>query len=114
MNLRPVVSPEFDLRAFCNGMIDKDPVQVMEAASAEIAYTKHNHREKTKDHDFRKGSRGRKYCDDLMVLLRMLMGSGNSQDSDAEFLSAISPLMRTLLTKWQILGLDIRRFQERL
>lgn len=113
MNLRPVVSPEFDLRIFCNTVMDQDPGKVIEAISAEITYARHNHRATTKDRDFRKGSKGRKYCDDLMVLLRMFMGSGKP-NPDTEFLSAISPLMCRLLTRWQIGELDIRLFQERL
>lgn len=113
MNLRPVVSPEFDLRIFCDTVMDQDFSKVLDAISAEIAYAKYNHRATTKDRDFRKGSKGRKYCDDLIVLLRMLMGSGKP-NPDPEFMSAISPLMRRLLTRWRISDLDIRIFQERL
>lgn len=40
-----LVSPECDLQEFCRRMFGKDPMQVMDAASAEITYARQLHRE---------------------------------------------------------------------
>ena len=70
-----LISPEYDLAAFCSQMIGRELLDIMQQASAEISYAKRLHRDQTKDTDFRKGSRGRKYCDSLQTLIRLLMGT---------------------------------------
>src|ERR1043166_7938677 len=95
--MRPVISPEFDLRVFCYYMMDKDPAAVMEAASAEISYVRHNHREQTTESRFRKGSRGEKYCEALQSLIRLLMNGKMPGDPEPQFIEAITPLLTTLL-----------------
>ncbi|MEY2494670.1 MAG: hypothetical protein QOJ45_1162 [Verrucomicrobiota bacterium] len=102
MEMRPVIAPEHDLQLFCYRMIDRDPVAILEAASAEIAYCRHNHREQTKQLDFRKGSKGQQYCDDLQMLVRVLMNGQFPTDIDAKFMAAIAPLIKILLRKWRI------------
>jgi hypothetical protein len=72
-----LVSPKYDFQEFCRCMFGKDPMEVMEAASAEITYARRIHRETTKDRDFRRGSRGRAYCDDLQQLISLFMGSAS-------------------------------------
>lgn len=99
-----LVSPEYDFQEFCRCMFDKDPMQVMEAASAEITYARTIHREKTKDRDFQRGSRGRVYCDDLQQLIALFMGSVRDEMSP-EFLDAVKPLAMNLLQRWEIVGL---------
>lgn len=111
MNLRPVISPEMDFHLFCGTLLDKDPVAVMEAASAEIAHTRSNYRLLTKQKDFRKGSKGRKYCDNLKTLLSLFMGSPMPENPNADFVSGVSPLMQYLLMRWKIGDLDIRVFK---
>ena len=99
-----LVSPEYNFQEFCRFMFGKDPMQVMEAASAEITYARSIHREKTKDRDFRRGSRGRAYCDDLQQLIALFMGTVPDEVSP-EFLDAVTPLARHLLQRWEIVGL---------
>lgn len=99
-----LVSPKYNFREFCQDMFGKDPLQVMEAASAEITYARLIHQEKTKDRDFRKGSRGRAYCDDLQQLISLFTGSAPDKVSP-EFIDAVKPLASHLLQKWEILGL---------
>src|ERR1019366_9151318 len=86
-------------------MFGKDPLQVIDAASAEITYARLIHQQKTKDRDFRRGSRGRTYCDDLQQLISLFMGSAPDKVSP-EFVDAVSPLARHLQQKWEILGLS--------
>lgn len=50
-----LVSPEYNLQKFYDYMRGKDPVAIIEAASAEIGYARRLHREATKESDFRKG-----------------------------------------------------------
>jgi hypothetical protein len=112
MNLRPVISPEMDFHLFCSTLLDKDPLGVMDAASAEIARTRGNHRLLTRQNDFRKGSKGRKYCDNLKALLSIFMRGQLPENPNADFVSGISPLMRCLLAKWKIGDLDISDFRD--
>jgi hypothetical protein len=99
-----LISPDYNLRDFCQCMFGKDPLQVMDAASAEIIHARLIHQEKTKDRDFRRGSRGRAYCDDLQQLISLFMGSAPDKVSP-QFLDAVKPLALHLLQRWEILGL---------
>ena len=77
---------------------------MMEAASAEITNARRNHRDKTNGRDFRKGSRGRAYCDDLQRFVSLFMGSVPDRVSP-EFLDAVKPLALDLLQRLEIVGL---------
>jgi hypothetical protein len=99
-----LISPKYSFRDFCQCMFGKDPLQVIDAACAEINNARLNHREKTKDRDFRRGSRGRLYCDYLQQLISLFMGSVPNKVSP-EFLDGVNPLARHLLQRWDILGL---------
>lgn len=98
----PVISPEFDLRVFCYQIMDKDPLEVSQAASTEINYALHNHRAQTKQTNFRKNSKGRQYCDDLQKLIHMLMDGKLPSNADQKFIEAVAPLIKNLLLKWRI------------
>jgi hypothetical protein len=102
-----LISPEYSFERFCHLMLGKDPTAVLDAASAEITYARRNHRETTKDADFRKGSRGRAYCDNLQRLVGLCMGSIPS-DPTPDFLMTVKPLVMNLLQRWEI-G-DLRQF----
>jgi hypothetical protein len=98
-----LVSPKYNFRDFCLGMFGKDPLQVIDAASAEITHARLIHQQKTEDRSFRRESRGRVYCDDLQQLISLFMGSAPHKVS-REFLDAVNPLARHLLERWEILG----------
>jgi hypothetical protein len=74
----------------------------METASAEITYARILHRNSTKNLNFRKGSQGRKYCDDLRHLISLLMNGTVPSEATPEFLAAVKPLVRQLLERWEI------------
>lgn len=97
-----LVSPEYDFETFCNHMRGKDPLSVMEAASAEISYARRLHREATKESDFRKGSKGRRYCENLQKMISMLMNGSVPTGSTSEFLVPVKPLIMQLLQRWEI------------
>src|ERR1035438_3050095 len=97
-----LISPEYDLKAFCNHMLGKDLIEVMDAASTEISSARHNHRETTKDSDFRKGSRGREYCENLQKLISMIVNGSVPPGSTHEFLYDVKPLIQQLLQKYNI------------
>ena len=97
-----LVSPEYNLERFCYHMRGKDPLAVMEAASAEISYARRLHREATKESDFRKGSKGRKYCENLQRIISMLMNGSVPAGSTSEFLITVKPLIQELLQRWEI------------
>ncbi len=83
-------------------MLGKDPLAIMDAASAEIGYARRLHRETTKETDFRKGSKGREYCDNLQKLVSLLMNGRVPAGATPEFLAVVKPLVRQLLQKWKI------------
>mgnify|MGYP005842903877 CR=1 FL=1 len=97
-----LVSPDYNFDTFCVRMIGKNPLEVIEAASAEATYARVLHSEATKDSNFRKGSKGRLYCDNLERLIRCFTGGEVPADATPEFLSAVRPLFLHLLTKWEI------------
>jgi hypothetical protein len=97
-----LVSPEYNLEAFCTEVRGKDPLAVMEVASAEISYARRLHREATKNSDFRKGSKGREYYENLQRLISLVMNGSVPAGSPPEFLTAVKPLVQQLLQKWQI------------
>jgi hypothetical protein len=97
-----LVSPEYNLEAFCNHMRGKDPFAIIDAASAEASYARRLHRGATKDSDFRKGSRGRKYCESLQKLVFLLMNGSVPTGASSEFLTVVKPLVQQLLQKWEI------------
>lgn len=97
-----LVSPEYNLEKFCSHMRGKDLAAVMEAASAEITYARRLHREATKESDFRKGSRGREYCENLQKMISMLMNGSVPGGSSPEFLITVKPLTQELLERWEI------------
>lgn len=97
-----LVSPEYNLQKFCDHMRGKDPMAVIEAASAEISYARRLHRETTKESDFRKGSRGRDYCENLQQMISMIMNGSVPAGSTSEFLITVKPLILELLQRWEI------------
>ena len=60
-----LVSAEYSLKAFCDAMHGNNPLEIMDAAGVEIASAHRLNQEATKRSDFRKGSKGREYCDNL-------------------------------------------------
>lgn len=99
-----LVSPEYSFDRFCQAMIGKDPMEVMEAASAEITYARRDHRERTRESGFRIGSRGRAYCETLQILIGLFMGSA-PETIPPDFARAVRPLAVDLLRRCEIKGL---------
>ena len=63
-----LVSPEYILEVFCDAMKGDNIPAIMDAAGAEVSFARRLHRELTNRSDFRKGSKGWKYCNDLRML----------------------------------------------
>lgn len=97
-----LISPEHSFEDFCDRMHGNDPATVMKTASAEISYARRLHRENIKERDFRKGSKGREYCENLQNLLSMFMNGSIPSGSTSEFLIAVEPLVQNLLQKWKV------------
>lgn len=97
-----LISPNYNLEEFCSHMHGKDPMAVIETASVEISYARRLHCEATKDTAFRKGSRGRAYCDNLQKLISLVMNGEVPAGSTPEFLNTVKPLIQHLLQKWEI------------
>jgi len=97
-----LVSPEYNLEVFCDHMRGKDPLKVMETASREISYALRFHRDATNESAFRKGSKGREYCENLQKLISILMNGSVPAGSTSDFLITIKPLIQELLQRCEI------------
>ena len=99
-----LVSPNYDFKYFCQRMLEKDLTDVIDSACAESSNARRNHRENIKDRDFRKGSMGRAYCDDLGNLIACLCAGGGNKVSE-DFIDAVHPLALHLLQECEIVGM---------
>ena len=96
------ISAEYSLKVFCDAMHGKDPVEVLYAASAEITTARRFHRESTKQSDFRKGSKGQEYCDNLKLLISLITHHAVPVGATPTFLMTVKPLIDQLLKKWKL------------
>ena len=99
-----LISPEHNFEQFCRRMFGKDPMEVIELASAEITNARRNHPEQTDEPNVRRGSKGLAYCDDLQRLISLFTGSV-PDNAPAEFLDPVKPLALDLLKRWEIVSL---------
>lgn len=74
----------------------------MDAAGEEITSARRLHRDATKFSDFRKGSKGRKYCDSLQMLISLTMNGSVPAGATPTFLMTVKPLIDHLLKKWEL------------
>ena len=89
---------------FCYRVPDRNPVVVLEAACAEMFEARRLNRERTGRPDFRLESVGRRYCDQLDLLVRYIMGGGVSHPTLATFKHDVEPLARRMLKTCEIVG----------
>lgn len=80
----------------------KNPLEVIDAASAEMASARRIHREVTKRSELRKGSEGREYCDSLQMLISLLMNGTVPDGISSSFLTVVKPLVEGLLQRWEL------------
>jgi hypothetical protein len=97
-----LLSPEYNFQVFCYQVQDKDPLQIMEAASAEAALARKLHRRKTNNPNFRPGSKGDAYCTQLQNLISTLMNGSIPTQAPPTFREEIRPLMVKILENWSI------------
>ncbi|RYG99592.1 MAG: hypothetical protein EON58_03370 [Alphaproteobacteria bacterium] len=98
---RPV-SPSRSLVEFCYHVAGTDPLAVIDAACEEIGLARRLHRAETGQRDFRSGSKGRRYCDQLQHLVFLLMNGQIPRDAPATFRRDVTPLVKRLLQHWDI------------
>jgi hypothetical protein len=100
--MKTLLSPEYNFQVFCYQVQDKDPLEIMEAASAEISLARKIHRRKTKRSNFRAGSKGNAYCIQLQNLISTLMNGSIPTQAPPVFREEIRPLVVRILEKWSI------------
>src|SRR3972149_12027881 len=91
-----LICSEYNFELFCYRVLAREPKarqEILYAASGEISFARRLHRKNTKDNDFRRGSRGAKYCDDLQRLVRVLMNGTLPPDTPPEFIVTVRPLV---------------------
>lgn len=101
------LSPEYSLELFCYRLVAQkgsmlDPVSALDAITGEIHATRRAHQKKTKERDFRPGSKGRAYCDEMKLLVSVLVNGVVPQPVRAGFLDEVRPLVTHLLRNWDI------------
>src|SRR3546814_8552165 len=96
------VSPSKSFVEFCYHVVDADPLAAIDAACEEIALARRIHRAETGQRDFRSGSTGRRYCDQLQHLVFLLVNGQIPSDAPATFRRDVTPLVKRLLQRWDI------------
>src|SRR3546814_8384556 len=84
------VSPSKSFVEFCYHVVDADPLAAIDAACEEIALARRIHRAETGQRDFRSGSKGRRYCDQLQHLVFLLVNRSEEHTSELQSLMRIS------------------------
>lgn len=97
-----LLSAKYNLGEFCNHMRNKDPMQVLDAASTEIHTAKKLHRRNTTQSDFRKGSKGAEYCEDLQRLISLVMNGSVPSGCSDDFMRTVKPAIEDLLTRYRV------------
>jgi hypothetical protein len=103
--METLISPEYNFELFCfrvSATDPKDPIAVIDIASTEAWLARKLHRQTTQDDDFRRGSRGRAYCDDLRRLVFVLMNGEFPADTSDKFKIALRPLAINVLHSYEI------------
>lgn len=101
------LSPEFNLELFCFRLVAQEgqklnPEAALDAVSREIWAARRHPQNKTKERDFRAGSKGRLYCDELQSLVSLLVNGAPPSQLRQGFLEDVRPLVLHLLKGWEI------------
>jgi hypothetical protein len=103
--MNELISPEFNFELFCYRVLatdPQDPIAVIDMACNESSRARRLHKKTTKETDFRRGSRGRAYCDDIKRCVFVLVNGNFPSDTKPEFIAAFKPLAMKLLQKCEI------------
>ncbi|MCW8934989.1 MAG: hypothetical protein OQK98_09730 [Gammaproteobacteria bacterium] len=100
--MNSLISPDYNFEVFCYQVIGKDPGRIIEEASAEITRAKRLHKMNTRDSSFRKGSKGKSYCEKLQHLVYTMMNGSIPTNTPPEFKSEIRPLVKRVLEQWDV------------
>ena len=98
------LSPTKDFMEFCYQVTDADPLAAIDAACKEIAWHRRLHRAETGQRDFRSGSKGRRYCDQLRHLVFLIMQGQVPSGAHETFRRDVTPLVRRLLKRWDLVS----------
>lgn len=82
---------------FCYRIETTDPLQVINLACAESHHHRHINRRLTRASDFRSGSKGRRYCEELKMLVAIFVNGQVPESASLEYREAIAPLVRRVL-----------------
>jgi hypothetical protein len=96
------LSPHMHFVEFCYRVADRDTLAAVDDATAEIAFHRRLHRAETGEREFRNGSVGRRYCEQLQLLISMLVNGQVPSNAPETFRHDVAPLVRRLLQKWEI------------
>ena len=101
------ISPDKSIIEFCYRVEATDPLQVIDLACAESHHHRQANKRLTGSSNFRSGSKGRRYCDDLKMLVSILVNGQIPSDASSEYRQAIAPLVRRVLKSgWRVGDLE--------
>jgi len=97
------LSPNKSFIEFCYRVEATDPLQVIDLACAESHHHRQVNKRLTGTSDFRSGSKGRRYCDDLKMLVSIFVNGQVPDAASQEYRQAIAPLVRRVLKAgWRV------------
>lgn len=91
-----MISENYSLQEFCNHVMQRDQMKVMDLICAEIHSVRVNYLRRTGTPDLIEGSKEDLYCEDLQKLLSILMNAALPPKTKSCFLQAIYPLIAKL------------------
>ena len=97
------LSPRKELIEFCYRVETVDPLQIIDLACAEAYHHRQAHRQETGASDFRSGSVGRRYCEDLEKVVAMFVQGEIPRHASKEFIASVAPLVRRVTNSgWKV------------
>jgi hypothetical protein len=93
----PLLSPGYVFAEFCYHAPDSSLPAIIEAANAESSRARTLHRHTTHQAQFRPGTKGHLYCEQLRLLVFMLVNGVVPPEAPVGFKHDVAPLVRRLL-----------------
>ena len=101
------ISQNKNIVEFCYRLDATDPLQIVDIACGEIHYHLQANKKLTGLSNFRSGSKGRLYCEQLQMLVTIFVNGQVPSSSSIEFRHDIEPLVRRVLKAgWHVGNLE--------
>ena len=97
------LSPSKNIVEFCYRVEATDPLQIIDLACAEAHYHRQAQKKLTGSSNFRPGSKGRQYCENLKMLVAIFVNGQVPHAASPDYRESIAPLVRRVLKAgWRV------------